>query len=374
MLKRMILMLIAVALVFGGIFGFKLVERHFIGEYFANFTPPPRVVSAEYATEQSWQPYLSAIGTLSAVNGVDVSSEMEGKVKRIHFQSGQSVYQGELLLEIDDEVEQATLKSLLARLKLAQLNYERDEKLIKKKLTSQEQIDRSRAELDEVVALVEQTKATIDKKKIKAPFTGKMGIRKVDLGQYLSKGDTLTTLQAMDDLYLDFNLPEQEFTRLYVGQTLQFSVDAYPGREFQAKVIAVNAKVDAETRNILVRAQFNNKDTLLVPGMFASIKLILDQNDVVVTVPQTAVTYTLYGETIFKVEQDAGNNQEGSKLVARRISVVTGDRRDDRVAIRSGIAVGDLVVSDGQIKLKNGTAITIANQNELDRVALDATN
>ncbi len=371
MLKRMLLMLIFVALLFGGVFGWSMVKKHFMDQYFADFVPPPRVVSGEYAREEIWQPYLTAIGTLSAVNGVDLSGEVEGKVKSIQFQSGQSVYQGELLLEIDDEVEQANLKSLQARLKLARLNFERDEKLIERRLTSQEQSDRSRAEFDEVVALVEQTKAVIAKKKIRAPFAGKVGIRKVNLGQYLSKGDALTTLQAMDAFYLDFSLPEQDFTKIYVGQVLSFRVDAYPGKEFQAQVIALNAKVDTDTRNILVRAEFDNSQALLVPGMFASVKLILNKEDRLVTLPQTAVTYTLYGETVFKVKKDkVGANTKGA-LVVERTSVVTGDIRGDRVAIKSGIDVGDLVVIDGQIKLKNGTAIALANSQILEGMSAD---
>jgi len=365
MLKRMVLMLLGVTLVFGGIFGYKLVEQHFMGEYFANFTPPPRVVSAEYAREETWQPYLSAIGTLSAVNGVDLSGEVEGKVKAIHFQSGQLVKQGELLLEIDDEVEQANLKSFQARLKLAQLNFQRDEKLIQKRLTSQEQSDRSRAELDEVYALVEQTKATIAKKKIRAPFSGKVGIRRVNLGQYLSKGDALTTLQAMDAFYLDFSLPEQDYTQIYLDQELIFSVDAYPGQTFKARVKALNAKVDASTRNILVRAQFDNTQGLLLPGMFAAVKLMLKQNDRVVTLPQTAVTYSLYGESVFKVDQQGTNEEGAPQLIAQRVSVVSGDARDDRVAIKSGVAAGDLIVIDGQVKLKNGTTIALANSEAL---------
>lgn len=360
MLKRMILMLIVVALVFGGIFGFKFM---FSAQQFANFTPPPRVVSADYAKEEIWQPYLSSIGTLSAVNGVDLSSEVDGKVKVIHFQSGLQVKAGDLLLEIDDEVEQANLKSLEARLKLARLNYRRDEKLIEKKLTSQEQIDRSRAELDEVVALVEQTRATIAKKKIRAPFSGKIGIRQVDLGQFISAGEMLTNLQAVNNLYIDFNLPEQDFTRIYMDQRLVFSVDAYPDQEFVAQVIAINAKVDPNTRNILVRARFDNTDQRLVPGMFASVKLILDQSNSVVTLPQTAVSYSLYGETVFVVQR------QGSEMIAQRRSVVTGMTQNDRVAIMSGVNRGDLVVTDGQVKLKNGTPLVIANQDNQDAAA-----
>lgn len=360
MLKRMTLMLIILVLVFGGIFGFNFM---FSGAQFANFTPPPRVVSADYAKEEVWQPYLSAIGTLSAVNGVDLSSEVDGKVKAIHFQSGQQITVGDLLVEIDDEVEQANLKSLEARLKLAQLNYQRDEKLINKKLTSQEQIDRSRAELDEVVALVEQTKATIAKKKIRAPFSGKIGIRQVNLGQFISAGDMFSNLQAMNSLYLDFNLPEQDFTKIQIGQPLIFSVDAYPGQDFAGRVIAINAKVDPNTRNILVRAQFDNKDGQLVPGMFASVKLILDQNNRVISLPQTAVTYTLYGETVFVVQR------QGAEMTVQRQSVVTGMRQGNRVAIMSGVKVGDMVITDGQIKLKNGTPVSIANPNNQDAAA-----
>ena len=322
-------------------------------------------MSAEYAREETWQPYLSAIGTLSAVNGVDLSGEVEGKVKAIHFQSGQFVKQGELLLEIDDEVEQANLKSFQARLKLAQLNFQRDEKLIQKRLTSQEQSDRSRAELDEVYALVEQTKATIAKKKIRAPFSGKVGIRRVNLGQYLSKGDALTTLQAMDAFYLDFSLPEQDYTQIYLDQELIFSVDAYPGETFKARVKALNAKVDASTRNILVRAQFDNSQGLLLPGMFAAVKLMLKQNDRVVTLPQTAVTYSLYGESVFKVNQQGADEKGAPQLIAQRVSIVSGDARGDRVAIKSGVAAGDLIVIDGQVKLKNGTTIALANSEAL---------
>lgn len=370
MTKRMIVMLLAVAVFFGGIFGYKFYQTKAMGG-FASFRPPPVTVSAAYAKSASWNEHLTSIGTLGARYGVEVSAEVEGVVNAIRFTSGEEVEKGELLLELDDTVEQADLRSFEAQLKLARLNYDRDKKLIEKKLTSQDQYDRSQSQLEESIARVEQTRATIAKKKIRAPFSGRIGILRVDPGQYLSPGTPIASLQSLKTLHLDFSVPAQFLPRLFVGQTVNFQVDAYPGQMFSAELAALDSRVNSATRNLSVRAHVDNADRLLVPGMFSSVRLVLEPPQQVVVLPATAVSYSLYGEEVFVVDEVAGNDaagkENGKTLTVTRTSVKTGMQQGDQVAILEGVEAGQLVVTDGQLKLQNGAEIALANAADLDK-------
>ncbi|MCR8924421.1 efflux RND transporter periplasmic adaptor subunit [Dasania sp. GY-MA-18] len=358
MLKRMTLMLLSVTLIFGGIFAYKWLQGVMMGEYFASFRPPPVTVSAASAQQQSWHPYLTAIGTLRARYGVNISAEVEGMVKAIRFDSGQDVNKGQLLLELDDEVEQANLRIFAAQLKLTKLNYERDKALIKKQLVSQNQFDRSFAEYKETLAKVEQTKASIAKKKILAPFSGRMGILQVDLGQYIDSGTSIGSLQSAKTMYLDFSLPEKNLTHLFVGQTVKFTVAAYPGEIFEAQLAAIDSKVDISTRSLQVRAHVDNSQQRLVPGMFADVTLILEPAQELVVLPATAVNYSLYGKEVFIISEQQEDGS--SRLVVNRQRVTTGQQQGDLIAITEGVQPGQQVVIDGQLKLNNGTEIAIA--------------
>ncbi len=370
MLKRFIAMLLMLGVAFGAVFSYTLYQQKMAGAAMAGYRPPPVSVAVGEIRAETWNPYLTAIGTLDALYGVDVSAEVDGMVKEIWFTSGQEVKRGDQLLELDDSVEQADLASYQAQLRLARLNYDREAKMMEKRLAAQDELDRSQAELESAIARVEQTRAIIAKKKIRAPFAGRIGIRKVDLGQFVSAGDAIGSLQAVKTLYLDFSVPEQDIPRLFVGQTAFFSVDAYRDREFTAELVAIDSNVDAATRNILVRAQVENEDDLLVPGMFAAVRLELDPPVSVLTVPNTAVTYSLYGDAVFVVSEVPSEEGGAPVLIVQRRSVQTGLRRDNRVAISGNFERGQRVVIDGQLKLNNGTRIVIANPPTLESASL----
>ncbi|RRJ84646.1 efflux RND transporter periplasmic adaptor subunit [Aestuariirhabdus litorea] len=356
MLPRLAIMALCLTLVFGGIFGFELFKQKKTAEYLKSFTPPPASVSAEQATEERWTPTLGAVGSLLSLQGVEISSEQSGIVSRILFRSGQTVSKGELLLQLDDSVEQANLKSFRAQLNLAELVFERDKTLLARKAISQTRFDQSKAELDQAQAQVQQTQAIIQQKSIRAPFSGTLGIRNVELGQFLSSGTEIVTLQAAQKLYIDFNLPEQHVPLLRQGQPLEFQVEAYPDTVFIGQIQALDARIDSRTRNILVRAIVDNPDNRLTPGMFADISVQTGQPQAVVTLPETAISYSLYGDTVFKVS----HNEQGKQVVQRQ-PVTTGRIRNNRVEILEGVKAGDQVVTSGQIKLNSGTEVMIVD-------------
>jgi len=358
MAKRMIIMLLFVAVLFGAIFGFKLFQAKMIGEYFANYKAPPVVVEAGESRRVSWNPYLTAIGTLSSLKGVDLGVEVDGVVNGIHFVSGEPVSSGDLLLTLDDSIEQANLKSYEAQLKLAKLNYDRDQQLIEKNLISRDQFDISEAEYESAMALTEQTRATIAKKKLKAPFAGNMGIVQVDLGEFVKSGTSIGSLQSLDELHLDFNLPEKDLPKLKAGQRIEFTVDAYQDRVFEARLIAIDSRVDPNTRTIAARALVNNSDHSLIPGMFAETSLVIEPAVEYIAVPETAVTYSLYGEEVYLLVPGDGEN-----LVAQRKTVTSGQTKDGLISV-TGLDAGVLVATDGQIKLSNGAEVTIAESQE----------
>lgn len=369
MFKHLTIMVVLLTIVFGGIFGYKMFEKKMVGEYFANFTPPPITVSADQSKTETWQPEIHSIGTLQAVNGVELATEVGGMVQSIHFSSGQLITKGQLLLQIDDEVEQANLKSQQAQLKLARLNYERDKQLLVKKAIPQTQFDLSSAKREEAIANVEKTKAIIAQKKIRAPFSGKIGIRLINLGEYINAGASIATLQNIDSLFVDFNLPEQFFPKLYVGQQVKFAINAYPDEYFIGAVTALNAKVDPNTRNILVRASVANSDHKLIPGMFADLAVLEKDPIQVITVPVTAVTYSLYGDSVFLITKENSdkttdkklNDQATPSLTVNRTYIKTGPQQEGRVAITEGLNTGDQIVTSGQLKLSNGAHIVINN-------------
>jgi membrane fusion protein, multidrug efflux system len=364
MTRRMALMLVALTAVFGYVLGSGFLDRQLSAQRIASYRPPPVAVAAAIATEQSWERYLRATGTLVAVREIQVSCEVDGQVTAVHFESGARVKPGDLLIELDDQVEQADLKSFRAKLQLAQLNFDRDRQMYAKDLLSRTLFDRSRAELDEASALLEQTQAMIAKKQVRAPFEGRLGIRQVSPGQYLAAGDTAVSLQSLDPLFIDFSFPEQYLPDVRVGQRVAFLIKAYPGREFEAEVTAIDARVNPNTRNISVRALAQNVDELLLPGMFADVRLSLGAGQPLVVVPETAILYSLYGQGIFTVVA-AENEGKGDNLVVRRRRISTGISRDGMVEVLDGLEPGATVVISGTHKLRDGTPVSIANPGDL---------
>ena len=361
-MKKMLTIVSIVFAIIFGIYGLKKAGVWIFINYF--FEMPPVTISATSATATTWQSYLTSVGTLTAINGVDISTEAPGIVKEIHFNSGQFVNKGDLLILLDTSVESAELKNNLARLKLAELNYKRNETLQKKSVVSQSSFDTIAAELQEAQASVESTQAKIKQKTITAPFSGKIGIREINLGQYVGVGNTIATLQSLDPLYVRFSLPEQNLEHLYLQQPVDVSINLSGGKSIKGTVTAINSKVDQMTRNILVQATIPNKNLQLYPGMFASVKIWLQQQNNVVTLPQTCISYSLHGDSVFIIKAE-GKKKKKQILHANRQYVEVGERRDNEVAILKGIKAGDQVVTSGQLKLQNGTHVIIDNSVEL---------
>lgn len=361
MIKRMLIMLILVGAVLGGLFGFKTFVNGKIQEAMAGMANMPQTVSATKAVTSDWQPRIDAVGSLRAVRGAELSLEVPGVVETISFQSGDEVKAGQVLLTLRKEDEEARLQSLEATASLAQITYDRDVKQLKAQAISQAIVDNDEANLRNARAQVAVQKAILDKKTLRAPFDGKLGLRQVDLGQFLPAGTEIATLQSLDPIFVDFLLPQQAVAQILVGEKVRAKVDAFPGRIFEGKITAINPKIDTGSRNVQVRATVSNADQKLLPGMFATVELDTGGAQRLVTLPQTAVSYNPYGSLVYIVD-DKGAGPDGKpQLVARQVFVTTGATRGDQVAILKGVAEGDTVVTSGQIKLRNGVPIVVNN-------------
>lgn len=358
MVKRLIIVLLALILLFGGIFGWKYFQMQKMAAR-ASMPPPPATVAAVAVQRERWQPSLSAVGSLVATQGVFVSNEIAGQVTAIGFESGQAVSAGARLVQLDDEVDRAELDSLMAAQRLAEVQFERASRLVKDTLVSRSDYDEAKATLDSAVALVKSQQARIRKKSIRAPFTGLLGIRQVDIGQYLAPGTAIVSLQSLDPIYAEYSLPERHLGALSVGQPVEITVQAYPGQRFAGRVSAISPRIEAGTRSVRLRATLANTQQRLRPGMFAEVRTLLPQRENVLTLPERAITYNPYGDSVFVIESSNGG------LVVRSRQVQTGEVRDGRVEILSGLGDGDQVVSAGQNKLRNGQPVQIDNSVEL---------
>lgn len=357
MIKRLFLMLLVVGLVLGGVFGFK----HFVAVktkgFMAKMPEPAQTVSSVKVTMDSWQPRIEAVGSLRAVQGADLSSEVAGIVKSVSFESGGDVEKGSVLVQLRAEEDIARLEALTAAEKLAVITLQRDQKQLRNQAVSQATIDNDQAALDGSRAALAAQRAVVEKKTIRAPFSGHLGIRAVDVGQYVTPGMVMVTLQQLDPIYVDFNLPEKSLTQIAKGQKVVAKVEAYPDVAFEGEIFAINAKVDEATRNIQARAAFKNAAKLLLPGMFAAVTIETGTAEKHLTLPQTVVTYNPYGNTVFVVDHG-----EGGKLTAKQTFVTLGPVRGDQVAVLTGLKEGDEVVTSGQLKLRNGAPVAINNE------------
>jgi membrane fusion protein (multidrug efflux system) len=362
MTKRMAIMLLAVAVVLGGVFGFQAFKAVMIKKFMAAMSAPPQTVSATAAHSTSWQPTIEAVGSLRAVRGADLSLEVAGVVDSISFNSGDDVKEGDVLLKLRSEDDVAKLASLQATADLSQLTLERDLKQWKIQAVSQATIDTDRANLKNAQAQVEQQQAILNKKTLLAPFAGHLGIRAIDLGQYLGPGTTIVTLQALDPIYLDFFVPQQAIAEVRLGQTVTVRIDAFKEQTFSGEISAINPKIDINTRNVQVRATLKNPDHKLLPGMYATVAINTGAPQNYITLPQTAITYNPYGNTVYVVEtKSAEVNGKPQQQTARQTFVTTGPTRGDQVAILKGVNEGDMIVTAGQIKLHNGSPVLIDN-------------
>nr|WP_246472570.1 efflux RND transporter periplasmic adaptor subunit [Azospirillum tabaci] len=349
-------MAVILAVLFGGLYAFNNFRNKAIADFFAGNKPPPTPVSVAQATAQSVPKYTTAIGTLTASRQVTVAPEVVGRVTQIFFESGARVKAGEPLVQLNDATEQADLLAFRAQAKLAENNLQRARNLLRNQAGPQVTVDQNQAQLDEANANIKKTEALIAQKLIRAPFDGELGIRQVNVGEYVSAGGPVVTLTDLANLFVDFTLPEQALSQIRVGQPVLISADAAPGASFDAVISTIEPQVSPDTRAIKVRATLQNPERKLLPGMFANIRVVQPPAANRIVVPETAVDYTVYGDSVFVVAaQKDAEGKEGH--VANRVPVKTGDRFDGKVEILDGVKPGDRVVSSGQLKLNNGAAV-----------------
>ena len=369
--KRMILMLIAAIVVFGGVFGIKALIGAQTNKFFDNMPQPAAAVSTATARQLAWSDDAEAVGTFVAVNGTDVTTESGGVVRSIEFDAGQPVRAGAVLVRLNSANEEATLRSLEASAKLAKVQADRWRKLGADKLVSLDDVQSKVTAAATAQAQVDAQRALIEQKTIRAPFSGVLGIRKVNLGQFVSPGDAIVSLQQLDPIYLDFSLPEQRIGQLVEGSMVRATVDAMPGEVFDGKVTAIEPQVDPNTRNFKAQATVQNPDGKLRPGSFAHVGFALGGERQVVVIPQTAVSFNPYGNAVFvisKVKRKDGETDmqgkplTGDKLIVTQRFVKTGATRGDLVAITDGLKPGEQVVTSGLLKLRNDAEVTINNK------------
>jgi membrane fusion protein (multidrug efflux system) len=358
---RMVLMLILVALVLGGVFGFGTFRNIMMHRFMSSMGVPPQTVSTMKAEISEWQPQLRAVGGVRAVRGADLSPQVAGTVSALHFESGAEVKEGALLVELMAADDIARLNALKASAALARITYNRDLQQLKAQAVSKQTVDADEQNLKNAEAQVAQQEALVAYKSIRAPFAGRLGIRQVDLGQYLSPGTVVVTLQSLDPIYFDFFMPQQALDVLEAGLPVSVETDTYPGVTFDGKVTAINPKVDSDTRNVQVRASLGNPDRKLLPGMYANVTLRFGTPQPYVTLPQTAISYNPYGNLVYVVTNQ-GNDPSGKpKLVATQKFVTLGETRGDQIAILTGVSDGEEVVTNGLNKLRNGIPVVVNN-------------
>jgi len=350
---RMLIMLLIVGLFFGALFGLKAFGNKKMNEFFDNMQPPPVAVHAVEVRQLPWPNQLQAAGTLVAVNGVQVTVEAAGKVQALHFESGDAVKQGDLLLELDTATERADLANLEAQLKLAEIELTRQERLYKLDTIAKSTLDSAAAQADSARAQVGAQRARLAQKTIRAPFDGELGIRQVNLGEFVSAGQAVVSLQALNPVYVDFSVPEQQLSRVAVGQQVELGSAAWPERQFVGQVAAIAPQVDTATRNFSVRAQVDNADGALRPGGFVDVALQLGPAREVLAVPRTAVAFTSYGNTVFVIGGDGEQKSVTSRFVK------TGESVGDFVEILDGLKAGEKLASTGLFQLRSGSAVIV---------------
>lgn len=403
--KRMVIMMLSLIIIFGGIILFNAFKSWMIKRYFAHFASPAVTVSSVVVKARNWEPRIHAVGNLVAVNGVEINAQTAGKIITIDFKSGQYVSLNAPLITLDDSVDQATLKANQSELALQEINYKRQTDLLTRGATSGSSVDESKAKLLQAKASVEKTEAIIRQKHISAPFAGRLGIRKVNLGQYISPGETsIVSLQSMDPLYVSFYLPEQLQNHLHLNQKIYFSVEQSPGKLFEGKIAAVNSRIDVNTHNIEVQAivpncpsnaiddpahsalvrvtkratdgkliiscdsKLNEQNKItefnFIPGMFASIQVEQPILPNVLAIPSTAISYSLYGNSVYLIEKSQDPTHRG-QMTVKRVFIKTGDQQENYTVVTEGLKEGQLIVSAGELKLEDGSAVIINNKEQL---------
>lgn len=359
MVKRLIFVALFLVIVFGGVFSFDAWRSYQAQRFAQQFKLPPVTVGTIKAQKVKWSSKISAIGSLVAMNSVKITSDINGKVSKILFQSGQAVTKDQPIVQLDDKILQQQLRENIAQLELSRLNFDRSKKLYQKNTISKQQLDVDRAAFVKYQAAVNADKINIDYKVVKAPFDGRLGIREVNIGQFLDPGDPIVRVETLDPILIDFTIPERYLSQIKEEQVFSVIVDAYPEEKFEGKVIAINSTVNTQTRNITLRGKLSNSKLKLYPGQFAKVSLNSGQEQSVIIVPRNAITYNTYGNILYVVET------KDQKKIAKQINVKTGRQRGDWVEITAGVNVGDEVIVSGQIKVRPNSPVVINNTNPL---------
>lgn len=359
MTKKIIISVVLVVVVFAALAGVKVMQIGTLIAFGKSYTPPPETVSTEVAKEEKWQETLPTVGSISAVQGVKITAELAGTVDSIAFESGAVVSKGDLLVSFDTSTEEAQLRALEAQVEWAQTNLARFKSLRNENTVSQAELDQAETDLKQKRANADAVRATIEKKHIRAPFAGKLGIRQINVGQYLEAGKLIVSLQSLAPVYGDFSLPQQELARLKTGLTVRATTDTYPDQEFIGTLTAINPDLEAATRSIRLQATFANGERLLRPGMFARMEVVFPKEDTVLAIPATSILSAPYGDSVYVVE--SATNSAGG-LVVRQKFVRVGRARGNDVAITTGLKAGERVVTSGVFKLRNGMSVVENNE------------
>lgn len=362
MIRKIILAAVIVAIVVGALAGIKMAQFKKMMAGAKAGGPPPETVSAAVAHEEKWQSTLTAIGTLAAVQGVTVTPEIAGTITEIAFESGAVVSKSNLLVRLDTSLEEAQLRAIVAQWELGRLNLERVRKLRSENMVSQSDLDTAEATMKQNEANADTVRATIEKKTIRAPFAGRVGIRMVNLGQYLEAGKPIVSLQSLKPVYVDFSLPQQELARLKTGMTVRLSTDAYPGRQFDGTLTAINPDLDQATRSVGVQATFVNEEELLRPGMFARVEVLLPEERPVLAIPATSVLSAPYGDSVYVIKPKPATDGEKAGLMVEQRFIRTGRTQGDFVSVESGLKAGERIVSAGIFKLRHGMSVVENNE------------
>lgn len=360
MVKRMVLAILAVLLLVGIIGGIKFMQVKAMIANAGKFAPPPAAVTTVVAKTQTWQPVLSYVGALKAVNGVVVSTDLAGIVSEIHFESGAMAKSGDLLVKLDTRQEDAQLVQAQSKADWARMNLDRQKDLFSKNTVAKSDYDAAVTEYEQDKAAVENAKALIARKTITAPFDGLLGIRQVNLGQFVNVGAGIVPLQSLDPIYVDFSIPQQDIDRIEVGKKIRFKVSGLEDKEYDGVISSIDSLVDSATRNITVEATVRNEDGKMRPGMFVKVEVLLPPQDGVIAIPSTAINYAPYQDSVFIIKHKTDKDGKPEVYVTEQ-AVKTGPTRGDLVSILSGLSAGDEVVSSGVFKLHDGADVQINN-------------
>ena len=369
--RRMLWMLLGCLLVFGGIFGFKLFGKYMMNQFMDNMPLPSATVTTARVAQQRWQTTLSAVGSVRAINGVNVTTQAQGEVKAIYFESGQQVEKGTLLAELSANPETAQIEVLEAERRLAERDYQRISVLYKKGVATLRELDQAKAAQDQVLANLSVQRATIRERSITAPFSGQLGIRQIDLGQNVAPGDAVVSLQQLQPIYVDFSLAEQDFSRVKLGQKISLAAAAVPEETFRGRISAIDPAIDPRNRTFLLQATLENAERKLRPGMFTEVSVEVEKFRTVLVVPRTAISYAPYGNAVFVIRkpdtQGADSSAKGDaqkpEWIAVKRFVKTGEERGDMIEVTQGLEAGEQVATSGLLKLRNEGGVIINNDN-----------